>query len=95
MPAKEELEESSEKTKFLEAFSGLEYSTIGHILYVTIRIALIAGAADIVINRIRQRKAELEESKEKKEKAAFEVLKKKIPEGKEAKRIAVEISIRN
>ena len=31
--------------------------------------------------------------KEKKEKAAFEVLKKKIPEGKEAKRIAIEISI--
>jgi hypothetical protein len=29
------------------------------------------------------------------EKAAFEVLKKKIPEGKEAKPIAVEISIRN
>ena len=29
MPAKEEIEKSPEKTKFLEAFPGLEYSTIG------------------------------------------------------------------
>lgn len=39
MPAKEEIGESPEKTKFLEAFPGLEYSTIGHILYETIKIA--------------------------------------------------------
>jgi len=39
MSAKEEIEESPEKTKFLEAFPGLEYSTIGHILYETIKIA--------------------------------------------------------
>lgn len=93
MPAKEEIEKSPEKTKFLEAFPSLEYSTIGHILYETIKIALIAGAADIVINRIRHRKEELEESKEKMERAAFEVLKKQIPDEKEAKRIAIEISI--
>jgi len=95
MPAKEEIGESPEKTKFLEAFPGLEYSTIGHILYETIKIALIAGAADIVINKIRHRKEDLEESKEKMEKAAFKVLKKKIQDEKEAKRIAIEISIRN
>lgn len=95
MPAKEEIEKSAspEKAKFLEAFPGLEYSTIGHILYETIKIALIAGAADIVINKIRHRKENLEESKEKVERAAFEVLKKKIPDENEAKRIAVEISI--
>jgi hypothetical protein len=77
MPAKEEIEESPEKTKFLRAFPSLEYSTVGHILYETINIALIAGAADIVINKIRHRKDELEKSKEKMKKAAFEVLKKK------------------
>ena len=93
MPAKEEIEKSPEKTKFLKAFPGLEYSTIGHILYETIKIALIAGAAEIVIKKIRHRKEDLEESKEKMEKAAFEVLKKNIPDEKEAKRIAVEISI--
>ena len=93
MPAKEEIEESPEKAKFLEAFPSLEYSTIGHIVYETIKIALIAGVADIVINRIRHRKEDLEESKEKMERAAFEVLKKKIQDEKEAKRIAVEISI--
>jgi hypothetical protein len=43
--------------------------------------------------KIRHRKEDLEESKEKMEKAAFEVLKKNIPDEKEAKRIAVEISI--
>jgi hypothetical protein len=95
MPAKEEIEKSPEKTKFLEAFPGLEYSTIGHILYETIKIALIAGAADIVINKIRHRKEDLENSKEKMEWEAFEVLKKKIRDEKEAKRIAVEISIKN
>ena len=93
MPAKEEIEKSPEKTKFLEAFLGLEHSTIGHILYETIKIALIAGAADIVIKKIRHRKEDLEESKEKMENAAFEVLKKKIQDENEAKRIAIEIPI--
>ena len=94
MPAKEEMEKSPshEKAKFLEAFPGIEYSTIGHILYETIKIALIAGAADIVLNRIRHGKEELEESKERMEKAAFKVLAKKIPDKSEAKRIAIEIS---
>ena len=94
MPAKEEMEKSPsyEKAKFLEAFPGIEYSTIGHILYETIKIALIAGAADIVLNRIRHGKEELEESKERMEKAAFKVLAKNIPDKSEAKRIAIEIS---
>ena len=93
MPAKEEIEESPEKAKFLEAFPSLEYSTIGHILYETIKIALIAGAADVVINKIRHRKEDLEESKEKMESAAFEVLKKKILDENKAEQLAVEISI--
>lgn len=97
MPAKEEIEKtpSPEKTKFLKAFPGLDPSTIANILYELIKIALIAGATDIVINKIRSRKKGLGECKEKMEKVAFEVLKKQIPDEKEAKRIAVEISIRN
>jgi hypothetical protein len=72
MPAKEEIEQPSpEKAKFLEAFPGLEYSTIGHILYETIKIALIAGAADIVINKIRHRKKRIRGMQRKNGKGGF------------------------
>lgn len=71
MPTKEEIEKSPKKTKFLEAFPDLEYSTIGHILYETIKIALIAGAADIVIKKIRHRKKRIRGMQRKKGKGGF------------------------
>ncbi|CAD6490333.1 MAG: hypothetical protein KFBDDELM_00217 [Candidatus Argoarchaeum ethanivorans] len=92
MPAKEEMDESAEKSKFLEAFSGLEYSTIGHLLYETIKIALIVGGADIVIGKIKSGKGGLEKSGKKMEKAAFEVLNEKISDETEARQIAIKIS---
>ena len=81
-----------EATKFLEVFSGLEHSTIGHVIYETIKIALIAEAGNIVGKKIRLRKSKLAEHQKGMEKAASEVLKKAVSDEKEATRIAVDIS---
>jgi hypothetical protein len=82
---------SSKKAKILGAFSGLEHNTIAHILYEVIKIALIAGAADIVIEKLKDKKERLTR-KEKIENSTFEVLKEKVKAEDEAKKIAVKIA---